>query len=142
VVAAAITVVVLGLSRQRHLASRAGSRARPSAVEDAPTALLHVPGAARHSSKKTSHALLSVLGVLRRPATLADALRESEAGNHPDRPSHRQEVYANYVAAGDRGVPYYVWPVLTTACADSQVQLDEKHDHSHDNVWEVPVTLG
>jgi hypothetical protein len=66
-----------------------------------------------------SQSLLSILGVLRRPATSADGLPASirKSLNMTFKVTGT-EVFVNYVrrARVISGVPYYVWPVLHTGC--------------------------
>lgn len=69
-----------------------------------------------------SNALLSILGVLRRPATPADAL---PSGVHPG----VGEIYVHYVrrARVIDGTSYYIFPVLVPACGPLK---------AHQGIWE------
>lgn len=67
-----------------------------------------------------SRSLLSILGVLRRPATPADVLPASikEAFSRPIFRMFGQEIFVNYIrrARVVAGTSYYVMPVLYTGC--------------------------
>lgn len=67
-----------------------------------------------------SESLLSILGVLRRPATPADALPASikEVLSGPPFRTLGREIFANYIrrARVFAAIPYYVMPVLYTGC--------------------------
>jgi hypothetical protein len=122
VVAAAIAVAGLasvGGSGSSHPAAGSPRSPRPP-LRTAPTALAACSLKGTPFIKGTpSHALLSILGVLRRPATPADTLPGSmkraiiQTAGFTGR-----EVYARYIrrARVVSGVSYFVWPLLVTAC--------------------------
>jgi hypothetical protein len=123
VVAAAIAVAALGSVGGSGSSHPAGGSTRPPRppLKAAPTALA---ACSLHGTPfiegTPSQALLSILGVLRRPATPADTLparlRQSIILTAQ---ATGREVYAKYIrrARVVSGVSYYVWPLLVTACS-------------------------
>jgi hypothetical protein len=71
-----------------------------------------------------SHSLLSILGVLRRAETPADALPASTKAAVMRLSRSGFQVYVNYVrrARVIGSTPYYVWPVLYTGCRQVPVR--------------------
>jgi len=123
-----------GGSRARHLA---GSSARPSQSARA-TLSACVRGRGEPLSGRPSESLLAVLGVLRRPATSADALSAQIAHNFAGG-VFGLSVYTRYVrrARVVAGSSYYVFPVRVSGCSG---------EAAHDGIWDlathVPVGHG
>jgi hypothetical protein len=112
------------------LAAAAGIGVAPDAFRSARAAIAArcalPPPARRTTEGRPRHALLSILGVLRRPGTAADSLRQHW--------SPSQQVFLHYVrrARTLAATGYYVVPVLFTTCnagpadpASEGVILDE-----------------
>jgi hypothetical protein len=115
---AALTLASVGGQGISHPARASGPPGRtPSKTPPVSlAACVARPGAKAVTKGTPSQSLLSILGVLRRAATPADALPESTSAALGR--LGRFEVYVNYVrrARVIAGIPYYVWPVLYTGC--------------------------
>jgi hypothetical protein len=85
-----------------------------------------------------SQSLLSILGVLRRPATPADVLPPDITNFFKISANiFAQEVFANYIrrARVISGLPYYVWPVLYTGCGAVSERRQEGMMLTSANGW-------
>ncbi len=112
VAVAALLFAFVGGGGGSHAAGHGHSAGVPSAkVAKAPSSSCLSSG--RNLQGPPSKSLLSILGVLRRPATPADSLGQALAGTGITR-----DVFANYVRRTQtvNGSPYYIYPAIVGGC--------------------------